>query len=329
MTTEPRTDEFSILTRSAAERVNAELVNQLPDMPDSLYEPLRYLHKAGGKRLRPLLTFLSSRSTPDANWLPAACAVECLHTFTLIHDDIMDNAPTRRGHKTLHKKYDIGTAILAGDVLIAIGSETLARGNYESLRAMLGEFSHAFRLVCEGQALDKEFENAESVTIEAYFRMIDLKSAKMIELAAVLGSYAAGGKYIEELRTFAHHIGLAFQVRDDLLDLTADERAFGKTKGGDIIEGKRSYLVVKAMDMYTDLNDSEQILLRKVQGGAARQSDIAKVEKMLRERGILAAAEGDIIRLTTEGKNAIASLPEGEFKNGLLLFSDHLLGREI
>lgn len=322
-------DEFSVLTRSAAERVNAQLVELLPDTPESLYDPLRYLHKSGGKRLRAILTYLASRSNPDANWIPAACAIECLHTFTLIHDDIMDNAPTRRGQKTLHKKYDINTAILAGDVLIAIANESLARVNYDSIRAMLAEFAHAFRLVCEGQALDKEFENAEAVTIDAYFQMIDLKSAKMIEAAAVLGAYTAGGKYIEELRTFAHHIGLAFQVRDDLLDLTADEHAFGKTKGGDILEGKRSYLVVKAMDMFTDLSDAEQILVRKVQGGAARLGDVAKVEKMLRERGILANAEADILRLTAEGKNALASLPDGEFKNGLMLFSDHLLGREI
>jgi geranylgeranyl diphosphate synthase type II len=122
---------------------------------------------------------------------------------------------------------------------------------------------------------------------------------------------------------------LAFQVRDDLLDLTADERAFGKTKGGDIIEGKRSYLVVKAMDMFTELSDTEQILLRKVQGGAARLSDIAKVEKMFRERGILETAENDMMRLTSEGKQALAPLPDGEFKNGLLLFSENLLGREI
>lgn len=326
---EPRNDELSILTRSALQSIDAELVRLLPDMPESLYEPLRYLHRAGGKRLRPLLTFLASRFAPDANWLPAAIAVECLHTFTLIHDDIMDNAPTRRGHKTLHKKYDVSAAILAGDVLIAIAIEELSRGNYESLRAMLAEFAAGFRKVCEGQALDKEFENAEAVTINAYFTMIDLKSAKMIELAAVLGAYAGGGKYIEELRTFAHHIGLAFQVRDDLLDLTADERSFGKTKGGDIIEGKRSYLLVKAMDMFSELGDAEQILLRKVQGGAARLADIAKVEKMFRERGILEAAQADIVRLTGEGKQALASLPDGEFKNGLLLFSDHLLGREI
>jgi geranylgeranyl pyrophosphate synthase len=148
-----RTDEFAVLTRSALQSIDAELVRLLPDIPESLYEPLRYLHKAGGKRIRPLLTFLTSRQAPDAHWLPAAVAVECLHTFT----------------------------ILAGDVLIAIAFESLSRGNYDPLRAMLAEFATAFRRVCEGQALDKEFENAEAVTIDAYFTMIDLKSAKMIE----------------------------------------------------------------------------------------------------------------------------------------------------
>jgi geranylgeranyl diphosphate synthase, type II len=325
----PIKERFDELTDAAVQAIENKILELTPEEPASLYEPLHYIHEAGGKRLRPVLTFLASRSNPDCDWLSAGVAVELLHTFTLIHDDIMDNANTRRGKRTLHKKYDLNTAILAGDVLIAHANQALAEGKYDDLHLMLGEFAKGFRLVCEGQALDKEFENSLTVNLAAYYHMIDLKSAKMLELAGVMGAYAAGGKYVEEIRNFAHNIGTAFQIRDDLLDLTADEALFGKTKGGDIIEGKRTYMFVKMMDRFTELTDTEQLLLRKVQGGNARLNDVPKVEQLFEEHGILADAEKDIYHFTKKGQDSLSRLPDGQYKEGLMLFSDYLLGREI
>jgi geranylgeranyl diphosphate synthase type II len=319
--------QFEERIKEPLTEIEKKIESLFPVEPRTLYDPLRYIEKAGGKRLRPVLTFLASRSKPDADWLGAAVAVELLHTFTLIHDDIMDNANTRRGRKTLHKKYDLSTAILSGDVLIALANHSLAQGSHDEPRAMLEEFAKGFRSVCEGQALDKEFEDSVAVTLAGYYHMIDLKSAKMLELAAVLGAYAGGGTYLEELRSFAHHIGMAFQIRDDLLDLTADEASFGKTKGGDIIEGKRTYLFVKAMDRFTDLSEKDQLLLRKVQGGFARLGDVPKVEDFFRSSGIIAEAEKDIYGYTKKGQESLASLPEGAFKDDLITFSDYLLGR--
>lgn len=325
----PINERFEQLTEGAVEAIEKRILELTPDEPASLYEPLHYIHEAGGKRLRPVLTFLASRSNPNADWISAGTAVELLHTFTLIHDDIMDNANTRRGKRTLHKKYDMNTAILSGDVLIAHANQALAEGKYNDLHLMLSEFAKGFRLVCEGQALDKEFENSLTVTLAAYYHMIDLKSAKMLELAGVLGAYAAGGMYVEEIRNFAHNIGKAFQIRDDLLDLTADEALFGKTKGGDIIEGKRTYMFIKMMDRFTELSDAEQLLLRKVQGGNARLNDVPKVEELFEKHGILDEANKDIYYFTKKGQDSLSTIPEGTYKEGLMLFSDYLLGREI
>ena len=322
-------NDFELLTEKAVEEIEKKIESLLPEEPESLYEPLRYIHEAGGKRLRPVLTYLASRSTDGADWLAAGTAVELLHTFTLIHDDIMDNANTRRGARTLHQKYDLSTAILAGDVLIALATQALADGKYENPNAMLSEFANGFRYVCEGQALDKEYENSATVSPAAYFHMIDLKSARMLELAAVMGAHVAGDNYIEELREFAHNIGIAFQVRDDLLDLTADEASFGKTIGGDILEGKRTYMFVMAMDRFTEMAEEDQMLLRKVQGGYARLNDVPKVKDLFRRVGILDDAEKEILHYTRKGQEALASLPNGSFKDGLMLFSNYLLGREL
>jgi geranylgeranyl diphosphate synthase type II len=319
--------QFEEKIKEPLAEIEKKIESLFPREPRTLYDPLRYIEKAGGKRLRPVLTYLASRSKPDADWLGAGVAVELLHTFTLIHDDIMDNANTRRGRKTLHKKYDLGTAILSGDVLIALANQALAEGLNADPKGMLDEFAKGFRYVCEGQALDKEFENSVAVTLAGYYHMIDLKSAKMLELSAVLGAYVAGGTYIEELRSFAHHIGMAFQIRDDLLDLTADEASFGKTKGGDILEGKRTYLFVKAMDRFTELPEKDQLLLRKVQGGFARLGDVPKVEEFFRSSGIIAEAEGDIYEYTKKGQEALAPFADGAFKYDLIAFSDYLLGR--
>jgi geranylgeranyl diphosphate synthase type II len=316
-------------TEIARNKIGVRLRELIPESPKSLYDPIRYTLEGGGKYIRPVLTFLASQSDPKCDWLPAACAVELLHNFTLVHDDIMDNADLRRGNLTAHKKYDVNTAILAGDTIIALAEESLSSGKYELGSEMLGEFAFGFRSVCEGQAYDKEFENRNDVTVAEYIRMIDLKSAKMLELAAVLGGYASGGENIEDLRTFANHTGIAFQIRDDLLDLTADEAAFGKTIGGDIIEGKRTYLFVKAMESFNSLAGHDQDLLLRIRDKQAKSHDIHHAKKLFTEIGVIREAQDMITEETMTGRRSLENIPDEEVREGLLQFSEYLLGREF
>ena len=299
----------------------------IPESPRSLYDPIRYTFEAGGKRLRPVLTFLSSLSNPDANWLPAACAVELLHNFTLVHDDIMDNARSRRGNPTMHTKYDVNIAILAGDAIIALAEQSLVADKYKFATEMMSEFAYGFRCVCEGQAYDKEFELRNDVTADDYIRMIDLKSAKMLELAAVLGAYSAGSEDVEIVRKFAHHTGIAFQIRDDLLDLTADEASFGKTRGGDISEGKRTYLFVTAMESFDSLSSHDQDLLLRIQEKQTTEQDIDHAKKLFTEIGVIQKAEDAINEQTIIAKQSLETIKNADMREGLSAFGEYLLGR--
>lgn len=308
------------------EHVNAYLQTLVPAEPRSLYDPVRYIINGGGKRLRPALTYFCSLSNEHSDWVSAACAVELLHTFTLVHDDIMDNAFSRRGHATVHEQFDLNTAILSGDVLIALAETSLAAGKYSFHSKMMSEFADGFRYVCEGQALDKEFEMRTDITIDDYFWMIDLKSAKMIELAAVLGAFAAGLGNIESLRRFAHHLGLAFQLRDDLLDLTGSDD-FGKTIGGDIIEGKRTFLFLKALEAYPTLSLDKKKLLDRVSTRNASPKDIPNIRLLFEELGVITATTDMIELHTANAADALASVEHEAVRNALLLFSNYLLHR--
>jgi geranylgeranyl diphosphate synthase type II len=319
--------QFLTSTEAARNQIEARLLELIPESPRSLYDPIRYALESGGKRIRPVLTYLSSLTNSEADWLPAACAVELLHNFTLVHDDIMDNAATRRGKPTLHTKYDNNTAILAGDAIIALAEESLASGRYEFATEMMSEFAFGFRAVCEGQAYDKEFELRSDVTTDDYIRMIDLKSAKMLELAAVLGAYSAGGENVEPCREFAHHTGIAFQIRDDLLDLTADEASFGKTQGGDISEGKRTFLFVTAMESFDSLNSHDQDLLMRIQSRQTTAHDIAHAKKLFTHIGVIAKAQDAIAEQTAIARKNLENIHNSEVREGLAAFGEYLLGR--
>jgi len=320
--------EFLTSTEAARNQIDLRLLELIPESPKSLYDPIRYTLESGGKRIRPLLTYLSSLSDPNADWLPAACAVELLHNFTLVHDDIMDNAAWRRNRKTIHTLYDVNTAILAGDAIIAIAEESLSSGRYELSDEMMSEFAFGFRCVCEGQAYDKEFETRNDVTVEEYRTMIDLKSAKMLELAAVLGAYSAGGMFVEAAREFAHHTGIAFQIRDDLLDLTADTSVFGKTFGGDISEGKRTFLYVTAMDHFADIDPHDQDLLLRIQDKATTEHDIHHARELFTRLGVMQKAQEAIEAETIIARNFLEDISDENVKKGLLGFGEFLLGRK-
>lgn len=220
--------------------------------PDSLYEPIRYIMGLGGKRLRPLLTMLaySLYRNDVRRMVPFALAVESFHNFTLMHDDIMDNAPLRRGRMTVHEKWNINSAILAGDVMLIKVYDLFLSLEPAKLKAVLTAFNRCAAAVCEGQQWDMDFETTDRVSEKQYLSMIRQKTAVLLgfslELGAILADAPPGDQ--KALREFGTHIGVGFQLRDDLLDAFADPRKFGKQPGGDILANKKTYLLIKALE---------------------------------------------------------------------------------
>lgn len=229
--------------------------------PPALYEPIRYLMGLGGKRLRPMLTLLSySLFKDDVKSITSyAIAVEAFHNFTLMHDDIMDKAPIRRGKPTVHKKWNTNTAILSGDVMLVKVYDLFSTLEGEKLKRVIQAFNKCAAEVCEGQQWDMEFENSNAVNETQYLQMIRLKTAVLLgfslELGAILGDASQEDQIA--LREFGINIGLGFQLKDDLLDAFADPKKFGKQVGGDIIANKKTYLLIKASEKARGKTKSE------------------------------------------------------------------------
>ncbi len=307
-------------------KIESYLAALVPAEPQTLYDPVRAALSTGGKRVRPMLTALAAGEASETWWLPAAAAIELLHAFTLVHDDIMDNAETRRGRPTIHVAYGINQAILSGDALAALAAEALSRAPHAG--KMLPEFSAGFRAVCEGQALDKEFEDRDDVRMDEYLTMIELKTARIFELAAVLGAIASGSAVLETLRRFAREIGIAFQLQDDLLDLTGGE-SFGKTIGGDIIEGKRTALFVLVMEHYAEVEGEDRAMLDRIREGCATQDDVPLARKLFKRLGVLEETARMATHYTENAVRLLGLLPDAKQREGLLEFSNRLLGRSV
>lgn len=221
--------------------------------PKNLYEPIDYIIKLGGKRMRPVLTLMAADifSGGYEKAMPAALAVEVFHNFTLIHDDIMDDAPLRRGKETVHEKWDINTGILSGDAMLILAYQYFE--NYEPIvfQKLAQLFSKTALEVCDGQQLDVDFETRNDVTINEYINMIRLKTSVLVAAALKMGAIVA--ETTEEnanlIYDFGLNLGLAFQLQDDYLDTFGDPKTFGKQVGGDIIENKKTYLYLKSLEV--------------------------------------------------------------------------------
>lgn len=220
--------------------------------PDSLYEPIRYLMGLGGKRMRPLLVLLAySLFKRDVkSVVKYAVAVEAFHNFTLMHDDIMDNAPLRRGNVTVHEKWNVNTAILSGDVMLVRVYDMFLSLKPEVLKSVLKAFNTCAAEVCEGQQWDMEFETINAVTVDQYINMIRQKTAVLLGFSLELGGMLADASQTDckALREFGINIGIGFQLMDDLLDAYADPKKFGKQVGGDIIANKKTFLLITALE---------------------------------------------------------------------------------
>ena len=226
---------------------------ELSSSPAELYEPIRYTLALGGKRIRPLFVLLAcdlfSGKTEEA--IHAALAIELFHNFTLVHDDIMDNAPLRRNQATVHQKWNSSTAILSGDVMMVKAYQFIGKSKEEARYAILSAFSEMAVKVCEGQQLDLNYEQLHKISIPQYFKMIELKTAALIAASMQLGALIGGATEADakNVYEFGKNTGMAFQLQDDLLDVYGKEEKFGKQKGGDIISNKKTFLLLKATEL--------------------------------------------------------------------------------
>ena len=228
----------------------------LPGTPKTLYEPIAYSLEKGGKRLRPLLTLMSCNvfSNDVQRALPCAAAVEVFHNFTLLHDDIMDNASVRRGKPAVHRKWGVNSAILSGDAMMICSYRLLEAAAPETLPRILAVFNDTSLKVCEGQQYDMDFEAVERVSMNEYLHMISLKTSVLLAGAAVIGAITgnADEEDCKHIYAFAMNMGMAFQIKDDLLDSYGDQNSFGKKIGGDILEGKKTFLTTASMESADD-----------------------------------------------------------------------------
>lgn len=324
--------------RTRVDRYLASLITERT--PRQLHEACAYVLTGGGKRLRAALVLLAAEAVggSTAKALPAGAAVEIMHNFTLVHDDIMDHARTRRGRPTVHVRWDLNTALLAGDTLLAVAYEQLLKTAVEDQEALLRLFTRSVIGVCEGQAFDLEFERRNDITVDDYFAMIDLKTGLLISVAAELGARIGGGSVrdVNRMRTFGRYLGRAFQLQDDLLDVVGDEKRFGKTIGGDILEGKRTFLLLTARER---ARKSDKVLLDRVlrrktsppartESPAQRRELIATVRSLYDAYGVIRDTEAAVMRHTRRATGSLDTLPRTPAREMLHALARTLVHRE-
>ena len=323
-------------TENHIENAVKELFENLrfTEEPCGLYDPLRYMMEIGGKRIRPrlcLLTYSLFRDELNAEVLGPAAALEVFHSFTLIHDDIMDKADVRRGVPTVYRKWDENTAILSGDVMSIESYKLIAKAPAEVLPEALNLFSTTAAQVCEGQQYDMDFENLESVPMQDYLKMIGLKTAVLIACSAKMGALIAGAseKECDLLYRYGYDLGLAFQIADDWLDTYSDPKVFGKAIGGDILNNKKSWLMTKAFEKIGDRR--AELLEAMAMPIETEEQKAAKIEKVIGiydSLNIGEEAKEEIKRLHGQALDNIAALnldPQGAAS--LENYAKKLIGR--
>lgn len=304
----------------------------LPAHPANLYDPIRYLMKLGGKRIRPLLVVLGSYlvSGEYKNSLKTATAVEVFHNFTLMHDDIMDNAPLRRGHLTVHEKWNRNIAILSGDVMLVKVYELLSSLPPTTLPAVLKLFNECAIKVCEGQQLDMDFEKRETITEAEYLEMIALKTAVLLGFSLQVGALLGGATHetAQKLYDFGVNIGIGFQLKDDLLDVFGETEKVGKQKGGDIVANKKTFLLIKAIELaHGELRSSLDYWIEKKDFVVEEKVNaITEIYKQLSIQEITLQKMNEFFARAFQLLNSI-ELPE-ERKELLRQFTQQLIERE-
>lgn len=297
--------------------------------PFSLYEPVKYVLDGGGKRIRPILLILSCQAVggnPEMVY-DAAIAVELLHNFTLVHDDIMDRDDTRRGRPTVHKKWDIDTALLAGDGLVALAYRALLRTHSQRIAEVAATFTDGLVELCEGQALDREFESRANVRPDEYLQMIEKKTASLLSVSTKMGAILGNGdaEEVQALREFGLNLGRAFQIQDDLLDITANEKILGKTYGSDILRRKQTYLLVHALSN-ADASHKKIINSFLLKPDIDKEG-IAEIKALYKKIGSIEAAEEAVKGYIHLAQMNLAKIPVSQSRDDLLEFLDYISNR--
>lgn len=301
--------------------------------PKNLYEPITYILSLGGKRLRPVLTLMSTDifngNYKDA--LNAALSIEVFHNFSLVHDDIMDDAPLRRGQQTVHEKWDVNTGILSGDAMLIMAYQLFEHYEPNQFQDLAKLFSKTAIEVCEGQQYDVDFETRNDVTITEYLKMIEYKTAVLVGAAMKMGAIVAGASKEDQhnIYEFGRNLGIAFQLQDDYLDAFGDPKTFGKQVGGDIIENKKTYLYLKALEFSNEKDKSELTQLF-----SSNPEDInTKIEvakQFFVSSGSADATKQAIQDYTTKAFSGLESLNISEDKKQLLkIFGNNLMNRTV
>ena len=303
--------------------------DQFPARPSELYDPLRYFMQLGGKRMRPVLTLLSSEmfgSTAELA-LPQALAIEVFHNFTLIHDDIMDEAPTRRKMPTVHEKWNSNIAILSGDVLLIKAYQLLCQVEPQKLPEILEVFNKTAVEVCEGQQMDMNFEERMDVSISEYIEMIRLKTSVLLGGALEIGAIVAGASKEDRKRIydFGQYLGIAFQIQDDILDLYADPEKFGKMVGGDVVANKKTLLYLMAV---SDANSEQQAILKQLQLEENVELKISRTRELFDHLKAKEKCREEMLSYQTKAMEALNGIhvPE-ERKSGMVALAEFLLNR--
>ncbi|WP_396163964.1 polyprenyl synthetase family protein [Flavobacterium sp.] len=301
--------------------------------PKNLYEPIQYILSLGGKRMRPVLTLMASEvfNAPCDKALPAATAIEVFHNFSLIHDDIMDDAPLRRGHQTVHEKWDLNTGILSGDAMLILAYQFFESYPPETFQKLAKLFSKTALEVCEGQQYDVDFELRNDVTIPEYLKMIEYKTAVLVGAAMKMGAIVAetSDENANLIYDFGLNLGLAFQLQDDYLDAFGNPETFGKQVGGDIIENKKTYLYLKAIE-FSSAEDKQQLVhLFSIQP-SEKIEKIESVKAIFNASGASEATKTAIQEYTFKAFETLEKMDISPDKKVILkAFGDSLMGRNV
>ena len=301
--------------------------------PKNLYQPIEYILTLGGKRMRPILTLMATEvfDVDCKKALAAATAIEVFHNFSLVHDDIMDDAPLRRGHETVHEKWDINTGILSGDAMLILAYQHFEEYEPAIFRDLAKLFSKTALEVCEGQQYDVDFETREDVTIPEYLKMIEYKTAVLVGAAMKMGAIVAetSCENANLIYEFGLNLGIAFQLQDDYLDAFGDPKTFGKQVGGDIIENKKTYLYLKAIEFAT-AEEKEQLLhLFSIQPND-NTDKINSVKEIFNQTGASEATQVAIEEYTFKAFDTLEQMNIDSHKKEILhLFGKNLMDRKV
>jgi geranylgeranyl diphosphate synthase type II len=301
--------------------------------PKTLYEPIQYILNLGGKRLRPVLTLMTADCFEGdvSSALDAALAVEVFHNFSLIHDDIMDDAPLRRGQQTVHEKWDLNTGILSGDAMLIMAYQLFEKYPPNMFQNLAILFSKTALEVCEGQQYDIDFETRNNVSILEYLKMIEYKTAVLVGAAMKMGAIIANASKEDQDRCyeFGKNLGIAFQLQDDYLDAFGDPKTFGKQVGGDIIENKKTYLYLKALEFSSE-TDQQQLTQLFSNNNTDPESKIQIVKQIFRASGSAEATQKAISSYTKKAFDILKTITISQPKKQILeSFGTQLMSREV